>query len=53
MVSKALEPLLQSHHKNALILGGGASRRCFALDELGVMHSSLKRDQENAKLQAY
>jgi shikimate dehydrogenase len=43
---KALEPLLQSHHKNALILGtGGASKGvAFALDELGVMYTFVSRE---------
>jgi shikimate dehydrogenase len=48
---KALEPLLQSHHKNALILGtGGASKGvAFALDELGIKYTFVSRDtKENA-----
>jgi shikimate dehydrogenase len=42
---KALEPLLQSHHKKALILGtGGASKGvAFALDELSIAYSFVSR----------
>jgi shikimate dehydrogenase len=48
---RTLEPLLQSHHKNALILGtGGASKGvAFALDELGVSYTFISREtKENA-----
>jgi shikimate dehydrogenase len=48
---KALEPLLKSHHKKALILGtGGASKGvAFALEELGIMYTFVSRDtKENA-----
>lgn len=48
---KALEPLLQSHHKKALILGtGGASKGvAFALDELGIIYTFVSREaKENA-----
>lgn len=48
---KALEPLLQSHHKKALILGtGGASKGiAFALDELGILYTFVSREaKENA-----
>ncbi len=42
---KSLEPLLQPHHKKALILGtGGASKGvAFALDELGIMYIFVSR----------
>jgi shikimate dehydrogenase len=42
---KALEPLLQSHHKKALILGtGGASKGiAFALDELDISYTFVSR----------
>jgi shikimate dehydrogenase len=48
---KSLEPLLQPHHKKALILGtGGASKGvAFALDELGIEYSFVSRAaKENA-----
>lgn len=48
---KALEPLLQSHHKKALVLGtGGASKGvAFALDELGISYTFVSREaKENA-----
>lgn len=42
---KSLEPLLQSHHKKALILGtGGASKGvAYALDELGIAYTFVSR----------
>jgi shikimate dehydrogenase len=48
---KALEPLLQPHHKKALILGtGGASKgAAFALDELNISYTFVSREpKENA-----
>jgi shikimate dehydrogenase len=48
---KALEPLLQPHHKKALILGtGGASKGvAFALDELDIAYTFVSREaKENA-----
>jgi shikimate dehydrogenase len=48
---KSLEPLLQSHHKKALILGtGGASKGvAFALDELDIPYTFVSREaKENA-----
>jgi shikimate dehydrogenase len=48
---KALEPLLQPHHKKALILGtGGASKGiAFALDELNIAYMFVSREaKENA-----
>ena len=43
---KSLEPLLQSHHKKALILGtGGASKGvAYALKELGIMYTFVSRE---------
>lgn len=48
---KSLEPLLQAHHKSALILGtGGASKGvAFALDQLGIGYTFVSREaKENA-----
>jgi len=48
---KSLEPLLQPHHKKALILGtGGASKGvAFALDQLGISYTFVSREaKENA-----
>ena len=48
---KSLEPLLQTHHQKALILGtGGASKAvAFALEELGILHTFVSRSKkENA-----
>ncbi len=43
---KSLEPLLQPHHKKALILGtGGASKGiAFALDELDIVYTFVSRE---------
>ncbi|HNP31956.1 MAG TPA: shikimate dehydrogenase [Flavobacterium sp.] len=43
---KSLEPLLQPHHKKALILGtGGAAKAVsFALDKLGILYTFVTRD---------
>ncbi len=43
---KSLTPLLQAHHKKALILGtGGASKGvAFALDELGISYTFVSRE---------
>jgi shikimate dehydrogenase len=43
---KSLEPLLQAHHKKALILGtGGASKGvAYALDELGIFYTFVSRE---------
>lgn len=45
---KSIKPLLQPHHKNALILGsGGASKAVkFALKELGVKTSFVSRNKK-------
>ncbi|CAM3916261.1 shikimate dehydrogenase [Flavobacterium branchiophilum] len=48
---KSLKPLLQPHHKKALILGtGGASKAvAFALNELGIIATFVSREyKENA-----
>lgn len=48
---KSLKPLLQAHHKKALILGtGGASKGvAFALEELGIEYTFVSRKaSENA-----
>mgnify|MGYP000110751501 CR=1 FL=1 len=48
---KALEPLLQSHHKKALILGTGGSAKAvaFALTELNIQFTFVSRTStENA-----
>ncbi len=44
---KSLEPLLQPHHKKALILGtGGASKGvAFALEELGILYTFVSRNE--------
>lgn len=46
---KSLKPLLENHHKKALILGtGGASKAvAFALDELGILYTFASRDASN------
>lgn len=45
---KALEPLLESHHKKALILGtGGASKAvAFALEQLGILYTFVSREEK-------
>ncbi|MGV9003620.1 shikimate dehydrogenase family protein [Flavobacterium sp.] len=45
---KSLEPLLQAHHQNALILGtGGASKGvAFALDKLGILYTFVSREEK-------
>ena len=46
---KSLEPLLQPHHKKALILGtGGASKGvAFALDELDIQYTFVSRETKD------
>jgi len=48
---KSLEPLLKSHHKNALILGtGGASKAvCFVLNELDIAHTYVSRSKKEGQ----
>jgi shikimate dehydrogenase len=50
---KALQPLLQPHHKKALILGtGGASKAvAFALDELDVLYTFVSREASEMAMQ--
>lgn len=45
---KSLEPLLEPHHKKALILGtGGASKGiAYALEELGILYTSFPERQQ-------
>jgi shikimate dehydrogenase len=49
---KSLEPLLESHHKKALILGtGGASKGvAFALEELGIDYTFVSRQASETVL---
>ena len=46
---KSLKPLLESHHKKALILGtGGASKGvAFALEELGIEYTFVSRTEKD------
>jgi len=49
---KSLEPLLQPHHKKALILGtGGAAKAVsFALDQLGILYTFVSRDEKEGMI---
>ncbi len=49
---KSIEPLLQTHHKKALILGtGGAAKAVsFALDQLGILYTFVTREQEEGMI---
>ena len=49
---KALKPLLQPHHKKALILGtGGASKAvAFALDELEITYTFVSREATSTSI---
>jgi shikimate dehydrogenase len=49
---KSLKPLLQSHHKKALILGtGGASKGvAFALEKLGILYTFVSREQKEGMI---
>lgn len=49
---KSLKPLLQSHHKKALILGtGGAAKAvAFALNELGILHTFVSREEKEGMI---
>jgi shikimate dehydrogenase len=49
---KSLEPLLQPHHKKALILGtGGAAKAIsFALDKLGILYTFVSREDKEGML---
>lgn len=49
---KSLEPLLQPHHKKALILGtGGAAKAvAFALDQLGILYTFVTREEKEGMI---
>lgn len=49
---KSLQPLLQSHHKKALILGtGGAAKAvAFALNELGLIYTFVSRQDKEGMI---
>ena len=49
---KSLQPLLQSHHKKALILGtGGAAKAvAFALNELGILYTFVSREEKGGMI---
>lgn len=49
---KSIQPLLQSHHQKALILGtGGAAKAiAFALDELGILYTFASRSKTENSL---
>ena len=49
---KSLEPLLQTHHKKALILGtGGAAKAVsFALDKLGIPYTFVTREEKEGMI---
>jgi shikimate dehydrogenase len=49
---KSLKPLLQPHHKKALILGtGGAAKGvAFALDQLGIFYTYVSREEKEGMI---
>ncbi len=49
---KSLQPLLQPHHKKALILGtGGAAKAVsFALDQLGILYTFVTREEKEGMI---
>jgi shikimate dehydrogenase len=49
---KSLKPLLQPHHKKALILGtGGAAKAVsFALDKLGILYTFVTREEKEGMI---
>jgi shikimate dehydrogenase len=49
---KSLQPLLQPHHKKALILGtGGAAKAvAFALDQLGILYTYVSREEKEGMI---
>ncbi len=49
---KSLEPLLQPHHKKALILGtGGAAKAvAFALNQLGILYTYVSREEKEGMI---
>jgi shikimate dehydrogenase len=46
---KSIKPLLQPHHKKALLLGTGGSSKAvaFALEELGILYSFVSRESSH------
>jgi len=50
---KSLEPMLQPHHKKALILGtGGASKGvAYALKELGILYTFVSREAKEGVIE--
>lgn len=50
--TKSLKPLLQAHHKKALILGtGGAAKAvAFALDRLGILYTYVSREAKEGMI---
>jgi shikimate dehydrogenase len=49
---KSLQPLLQPHHQKALILGtGGAAKAiAFALNQLGILHTYVSREEKEGMI---
>jgi shikimate dehydrogenase len=49
---KSIGPLLQPHHKKALILGtGGAAKAVsFALDQLGILYTFVSREEKHGMI---
>ena len=49
---KSLQPLLQEHHKKALILGtGGAAKAiAFALEQLGITYTYVSREVKEGRI---
>jgi shikimate dehydrogenase len=45
---KTLEPLLQTHHRKALILGNGGAAKAvaYALKELGIFYANVSRESK-------
>ena len=49
---KSLKPLLQLHHKKALILGSGGAAKAvsFALDQLGILYTFVTREEKEGMI---
>ena len=49
---KSLKPLLQSHHRKALILGSGGAAKAvsFALDQLGILYTFVTREEKEGMI---